>query len=133
MTYVGKEASQCDPIEDEFATVIVVNGSTGNPCGHGLLHWGGLYWHVAGVRKCPHVMDEKGWRQYRDENGKYVKERLRVKLTQPHKANEKLCWLIAKPWVWGVLPHNCFNFVEEVVQAGGGDYSLLTNCHLMER
>lgn len=44
----------------------------------------------------------------------------------------KLEELLAAKWTWGVLPHNCASFVEEVVQAGGSDAGLYSNCPALE-
>ena len=45
----------------------------------------------------------------------------------------KLEQLAAAKWFWGVLPHNCASFVEEVVRAGGSSAGLYFNCPARER
>jgi hypothetical protein len=40
-------------------------------------------------------------------------------LKTPNAAYARLMNLLSKPWFWGILPHNCLVFVEEILQAGG--------------
>lgn len=45
---------------------------------------------------------------------------------------EKLHELIQKPWLWGVVVHNCTSFAEEVVRAGGSKAVQYFNCPIAE-
>ena len=55
-----------------------------------------------------------------------------VSIQNPDASNRKLEELLAKQWTWFVLPNNCANFVEEVLQAGGTSAGLYSNCPTLE-
>ena len=137
MAYEGDLAVECPSHAHDFSNtwVIVVSGAAINPCGHMVLNVGaiaGTYVHVAGVRGFPRFMSEMGYRRYLTENGKKELRRARVPISKPDAAMVKLEWLLSQKWTWGVLPHNCAAFVEDVVRAGGSNAGLYLNCPTIE-
>lgn len=133
MAYEGDLMNYCPAELYNFAdtSAVVVSGAMLNPCGHMILNVGGrtgYYMHVAGARDYPRYMNEQGYRRYLEENGKHEIRRTPVKITNVNAAMLKLEELLAAKWNWGVLPHNCASFVEEVVQAGGSTAGLWLNC-----
>ncbi|MGD9213815.1 MAG: hypothetical protein PVJ84_03330 [Desulfobacteraceae bacterium] len=111
--------------------VITVNGNSLNPCGHMLLNIGGygrIYTHIADVRGYPYFMNQKGYERYQLENNKIELSRVRVNIPNPQKAKLKLNQLKYQRWTWMVLPNNCVHYVEEILQAGGCDFNLKSNC-----
>jgi len=137
MAYEGDLAVECPSHAHDFSNtwVIVVSGAAINPCGHMILNVGGIggtYVHVAGVRGFPRFMSEMGYRRYLTENGKKELRRARVPISKPDAAMVKLEWLLSQKWTWGVLPHNCAAFVEDVVRAGGSNAGLYLNCPTIE-
>jgi len=90
------------------------------------------YFHVAELRGYPRYMDEVGYQRYLQENGKKELSRRRVYVPNPAGAANKLAELLSKEWIWFVLPNNCANFVEEVLQAGGVRAGLYSNCPTAE-
>ena len=116
--------------------VVVVSGSSWNPCGHTILNVGGVnghYLHIAGDGYArPYYMDAKGYQRYLSENKKKELSRQYVKVPKPLKAQQRLDELAAKPWLWMVLPNNCASFVEKILQAGGAEGGLYSNCPAME-
>ncbi len=129
--YVGDILRYCDPGLVDFSRTqaVVVSGMT--PCGHMILNTGGLrgwYFHVARWRCYPRYMGFAGFLRYLRENKKSVLIRRRVTVPNPSAAALKLEELTAEQWTWGVLPHNCVSFVEEILQAGGADFGLISNC-----
>jgi hypothetical protein len=122
MAYQGDEIDYCTAFRFDLAHAVVVSGAKWNPCGHMLLNtggYGGWYFHVAEVRGLPKFMNEAGYQRYLKENGKREIRRVFVPLKNPDAANAKLEEPLAKKWTWFLLPNNCGNFVEEVLQAGG--------------
>ncbi|HEY5744829.1 MAG TPA: hypothetical protein VIU12_02025 [Chryseolinea sp.] len=120
--------------EETYA--VVVSGSGPNFCGHLILSTGGKggdYFHVAGVHTVPRMMSQKGYDRYLRENGKKELRRFKVTISNSVAAMLKVEELLAAKWTWGVLPHNCASFVEEVVQAGGSTAGLYSNCPALER
>ena len=81
----------------------------------------------------PFYMNEPGYVRYFRENGKREMYRQNVPLPDPHGAQRKIDSLASKPWLWGVLPHNCASFVEEIIAAGGGNVGLYSNCPALEK
>ncbi len=137
MTYEGVPLNQCPATPFNFSNTyaVVVSGAGPNFCGHLILNVGGMggkYFHVAGVRTFPMQMTEDGYRRYLKENGKKELKRFKVTITNPQAAMLKLEQLTSAKWTWGVLPHNCASFVEEVVKAGGSPAGLYTNCPALE-
>lgn len=129
--YDGDILTYCDPGLVDFSRVqaIVVSGVT--TCGHMLINTGGLhgwYFHVARFRSYPRFMGYLGFLRYLKENKKRVLVRRSVSVTDPSAAALKLEELTAAKWTWGILPHNCVSFVEEILQAGGADFGLISNC-----
>jgi hypothetical protein len=125
------------PVSFNFAQTyaVVVSGASWNPCGHLILNVGGVggwYFHVAGIRTVPRYMNEQNYRRYLKENGKSELRRSKVVITSGNASMTRLEELLAATWTWGVLPHNCASFVEEVVQAGGSMAGLYSNCPARE-
>ncbi len=142
MPYEGEILDNC-PLFIDFnhVHVVVVSGASWNPCGHMLICTGtnrgnSLYFHVAGqgvyelygIYTYPKFMYEDGYKQYLRENGKHELTRTNVKVINPHKAHQELINLMGQKWFWMVLPHNCAAFVEKIIEAGGGNLSVMLNC-----
>lgn len=134
--YLGECAFK-DRVESFFISflsptfVITVSGSSFNPCGHLILNlggYGGTYTHIAEVNGYPHFMNQNGYDRYLRENGKIELKRVRVNVPYPMKAKIKLEQLKYERWVWMVLPNNCAHYVEEILQAGGCNFELKSNC-----
>jgi hypothetical protein len=133
MAYEGDEMLSCPPVSFNFAQTwaVVVSGAAWNPCGHLILNVGGVggwYFHVAGVHTVPRYMNEANYQRYLKENGKKVLRVFKVAITDGNAAMRKLEQLCSEKWTWGILPHNCASFVEDVVQAGGSNAGLYSNC-----
>lgn len=73
-------------------------------------------------------MTEKQYQRYIKENNKTELHRKRIFVSNPTAATNKLNHLLKNKWTWGIIPNNCLNFVEEVVQAGRSNFRMLTNC-----
>lgn len=134
MAYEGDRVTYCPVNRYDFANTyaVVVSGSGPNFCGHQILNLGGLYFHVAGVHTEPRMMTEAGYRRYLRENHKRELRRYRVIVKDQDAAMLRLEQLLSQRWFWGVLPHNCAAFVEEVVHAGGSNAGLYFNCPALE-
>jgi hypothetical protein len=130
--YEGEEMHKCmlTPFDFRNTQVVVVSGDGINYylCGHMILRAGSFYFHVAGGYRWPRYMTEIGYRRYLKETGKTELRRTVVKVPNPMGAHRKLEELLADNWFWGVLPHNCANFCEQVLQAGGSKAGLYSNC-----
>lgn len=129
--YAGDVMLHCivRPADFRHACVVVVSGDGVNFCGHALLHTGGgWYFHTAGGNTVPRFMTEGDYRRYLREAGKYEIRRWPLTLPDPHGAHRKMEELLARQWLWLVLPQNCVSFVEEIVRAGGSKAGLYFNC-----
>jgi len=138
VAYEGDPLLMCPAIAFDLANTyaVVVSGDGPNFCGHLILNAGGpggMYFHVAGVHTVPRQMTESGYHVYLRDNKKKELKRFKVGLTSPNSAMLKLEQLLAVPWAWGVLPHNCASFVEEIVRAGGSGAGLYSNCPALEQ
>lgn len=121
------------PSDFKHCCAVVVTGTPANFCGHALLHTGGgLYFHIAGFNNKPKIMTQNGYLRYLKENGKREIRRWVVSIPDPAGAHRKLDELLAKRWLWLMLPQNCASFVEEVVRAGGSKAGQYFNCPSME-
>ena len=89
---------------------------------------GGFYFHVAEFHGFPRYMNEAGYRRYLKEEMKREISRTRVLLKNPQGAQRKLEELLAKKWTWFLVPQNCAAFAEDVLQAGGTNAGLFSNC-----
>jgi hypothetical protein len=135
VAYDGDYSNSCQVFDFNRAYAVVVSGASWNPCGHMLLNTGGVggwYFHVAEIRGRPKFMGEAGYQRYLAENGKTEKFRNFVKIPNPGGCNRKLKGLLLKQWTWFMLPNNCAHFVEEVLQAGGTNAGLYSNCPTRE-
>jgi hypothetical protein len=134
--YNGDILTHCNPslVNFERTNIVVVSGSAPNPCGHMLINtggWQGWYFHVAQFYHYPRYMGWKGYQRYLKENDKKEVHTKKITIPDSQGAIAKLEDLMSKKWLWGILPHNCADFVEDIVQAGGADFGLLTNCPYM--
>ena len=136
MVYDGDHINFCENFNFNCAYAVVVSGAMLNPCGHLLLNTGGVggwYFHVADLRGRPKFMDEKGYNLYLKENKKKELSRTFVRIPDPAASNRKLEQLLQEQWTWFILPNNCASFVEDVLQAGGTDAGLYSNCPSREK
>ena len=133
--YHGEPMYQCNilPFDFTITKIIIVSGASWNPCGHMIINTAhGWYFHVVEVRGRPYYMREEGYQRFLKENGKHEISRKQIVVPKPIQAHIKLEELLSKPWNWYVLPHNCANFVETVLQAGGANVGIYTNCPTLE-
>lgn len=134
MAYDGEEMNSCGTFDIDCSkvAVVAVSGSGPNVCGHLLLgtNCGGnnIYFHVAVVHGKPKYMPASGYQRYLKENSKSEIRRRLLSLPNPSGALVYLEGLMSDTWTWGALPNNCVAFVEEVIHAGGGDWSSYSNC-----
>jgi hypothetical protein len=134
MAYDGETMNACGAFDIDCSrvAVVAVSGSGPNVCGHLLLatNSGGnnIYFHVAVVRGNPKYMTETGYQRYLKDNGKSEIRRRHLSLPNPNAATTYLEGLMSDTWTWGGIPNNCVAFVEEVIHAGGGDWSSYSNC-----
>ncbi|MCC6852954.1 MAG: hypothetical protein IT502_11660 [Rubrivivax sp.] len=142
MPYEGEVLNACGVVNAGLANVnvVAVSGDGPNLCGHLLLftpNGGGYYFHVTGdpersglgrMRGYPRYMTEAGYRRYLRETGKRELRRRPLNLPKPDAAYLYLEGLLAEKWTWAVLPNNCVAFVEEIIEAGGGDWGSYSNC-----
>ena len=139
MAYEGDEMIACPqtPYSFQETYAVVVSGDGPNVCGHLMLRVGldgnETYLHVAGVYKRPRQMDAAGYQLYLKETGKHEIRRFRVSITKPDEAMRKLEILLSVRWLWGLLPNNCADFVENIVAAGGSTAGLYFNCPSLEQ
>jgi hypothetical protein len=143
MTYEGEILEAC-PGDIDFTntSAVVVSGAPWNPCGHMLFCCGtnsddSWYFHVAGqgVREVfgfwayPKFMrGDANYNRYLNENGKYEIRRLDATISDSSGAYIKLIHFMSYKWFWKVLPHNCAAFAKRIIEAGGGDVTVLLNC-----
>ena len=135
MAYEGDPMNESRAFSFTSTNAVVVSGVAVNPCGHLILNLGGSpgdYFHVSELYGYPRYMNEDGYQRYLKENGKKELRRWTVTITKPDEANAKLDQLMSEKWFWGLLPHNCAAFVEDVVQAGGSSAGLYFNCPTAE-
>jgi len=131
MAYEGDDLNACGVLNIDLSkiAVVAVTGSGPNICGHLILGTGGdLYFHVAGWNTYPKYMTASNLTRYLKENGKTEIRRRHMTLPDPNGALSYLEGLLSKTWQWGILPHNCVAFVEDVIAAGGGSWSSASNC-----
>ncbi len=134
MAYDGEFLNQCSLLGLDFSVVraIGVSGDGPNFCGHMLLAVGTAgnetYFHVAGVYSRPKYMTAAGYQRYLKESEKQELRSVSNTLPKPAGARDYLCQLMAKEWLWGVIPNNCVAFLEDIVQAGGAEWSSFSNC-----
>ena len=133
MSYVGEIMNTCGAVDLDLskAYVVAVSGDGPNVCGHLLLYvnsGGGYYFHVAEIHGQPRYMDAAGYRRYLSESGKSEVRRVFVPISNPDAALRYLQGLMAGNWTWLMIPNNCVAFCEEVIKAGGGEWSSWSNC-----
>ena len=81
-----------------------------------------------GIHGFPRYMNEQGFQRYLKENHKSVLHRLTAPIPSPDAARTHLERRMSERWTWAVLPNNCVSFVEEVINAGGGEWASASNC-----
>ena len=134
MPYEGDDLNACGVLNIDCSkiAVVAVSGSGPNFCGHLILGTGSggtdLYFHVAGINTYPKYMSATNFVRYLRENGKTEIRRRLLSLPNPNGAITFLEGALSRTWLWGVLPHNCVAFVEDVIHAGGGTWSSYSNC-----
>lgn len=134
MAYEGDDLNACGvlSINCSNVAVVAVSGSGPNVCGHLILGTGttggDLYFHVAGINTYPKYMTSANFTRYLSDNKKSEIRRRHLSLPNPDGAVAYLEGVMSRTWLWGVLPHNCVAFVEDVIQAGGGTWSSYSNC-----
>lgn len=134
MAYLGEHLYSCRSVPFDWtrANLVVVSGTGPNYCGHAIVNAGSYYFHIDGPYDYPWYLTELGYGRYLQENAKRELRRVRVQLTSPLAAQEKLEELSARKWLWRVLPHNCASYVEEIFKAGGSKVSSLANCPVLK-
>jgi hypothetical protein len=130
----GNRVILCSPCPYDLTTVelVVVTGANWNPCGHALLYAGGMYFHIGELTGYPMRMNPREYLTYLRLEKKSEVRRNPVRIFNPAAARAKLEELLSKRWFWGVLPHNCVAFVEEILRAGGNQGHSNTNCPILE-
>jgi hypothetical protein len=134
MAYAGEVLNQCGLISVDLSsvTLVAVSGDGPNVCGHLLLQAGngagGIYFHVAEFHGPPRYMTADGYQRYLREAGKMELRRVALSLPNPQGAMMFLEKIMSEDWLWLALPNNCVTFVEEVIKAGGGKWSSMSNC-----
>ena len=87
---------------------------------------------MAGLNDYPRYMSETDYRQYLDEGGKNELNRVSIEIPDPTSALLHLEGTMTRSkWSWWLLPNNCVSFVEEVLKAGGSNWSSVTNCPVL--
>jgi len=134
--YIGEVMNACGVINIDFSdtTIVAVSGDGPNICGHLLLKTGsrgGYYFHVIELHGYPRYMSDSGYRRFLDESGKSELNRVDIAIPDQNGALTQLENLMSNKWTWMVLPNNCVSFVEEVLDAGGSDWSSITNCPVL--
>ena len=87
--------------------------------------------HVTDLYGYPHYMNAAQYQKYLRANHKREFLRRRLTLPDPRGAELYLEAILSEDWTWGVLPHNCDSFCEEVIHAGGATWSSYSNCPVM--
>lgn len=134
MAYVGEVmlAGGTIPLDLSWVDIVEVTGDGPNVCGHVLLHiHSGYYFHVPGLpawRDFPRYMSAPGYRRYLRSHRKSEVRRRSMALPRPGDAAAYLERAMARRWNWLLIPNNCVTFVEEIIAAGGGTWSSVTNC-----
>ncbi len=136
MSYEGEALNQCNTalFQRKTFALVVVSGARMNPCGHMLLNFGGrggYYAHVSEVLGHPKYMDATGYARYLKENKKTELYREGLRIPKELDAIKKIEELLSKSWLWGGLVHNCADFIDQVVEAGGGSVFFPLNCPVL--
>ena len=134
MAYEGELLDQCSIMTLDYsrAMMVAVSGDGPNVCGHMIVGFSGksgfTYFHVAQVYGRPRYMSEDGFKRYLSETGKQQLGVSFINLPDAEGAQSYLCKLMGKKWAWGVIPNNCVAFIEEILAAGGAQWSSVSNC-----
>jgi hypothetical protein len=133
MSYVGIHLDSCQAVPFNWADtwLVVVSGDGPNVCGHALLRAGVFYFHIAGPLNRPYFMTEQKYHQYSLEGRKRELFRRKIILPYPAGAQRKLEDLSINRWLWLGIPNNCVSYVEEILEAGGADDSIVSNCPVL--
>lgn len=119
--FSGYHADQCINYNQFAPTfeVVVVSGSGPNICGHALLCINRQYYfHTDAFHAPPKVMNSIGYKEYLRTNNKLEFGRINVKVSNPKAIFAKLSQLSIENWSWLGLWHNCYSFVEAVLEPG---------------
>jgi hypothetical protein len=105
-------------------TVFVVTGST--PWGHVLLYSGSSGWfHIThpGLTYPRHIPKYDDFNKYLKENDKYVLGYLKiVDATNLAQMARAIRTSLKTSWFYGGFVHNCVNYAEAMLQAGGSKF-----------
>jgi RHS repeat-associated protein len=115
--------------------VVVVSGARANPFGHAILNIGGpggWYFDVHDIYNNPTAHTEAGYQAYLREENKVELQRIPVDVPRPWDASDRLHQLLGQKWLWLMIPHNCMNFCETVIHAGGSKFGSYTNLPTLE-
>jgi hypothetical protein len=128
--YLGENMSSCPSrmLQWSSTSAIILNGSPLNICGHQALRVGAYYFQILRVHGFPTYMNEKGYRLRLAQTGQREVRRDQIFIRDPERAQAKLTELMAKRWLWGILAHNCANFVAQIIEAGGAPRHLYSQC-----
>jgi hypothetical protein len=134
MAYHGdilKNLTDKKPFDFRFTNpgITFVQGGNLNPFGHALWRFGDDlgYIHVDEPLDYPKVIPAARFHEYLSDNGKFVLRTVDLKLPFANQSLLKIEELRVKQWIWGAIPHNCVTFCEQVAEAGGCDWSSITN------
>lgn len=114
------------------AEIVVVTGDT--PCGHALLCLNRQHYiHIGVLFGKPRYLNTETYCKYLAEHEKTEAYRRQVHLTKVQGLKSHLSRIIESNWLWGVIPNNCYAFVEGALDAGGalGNYHKTHNCPQM--
>lgn len=99
--------------------VVIVTGSGLNICGHALLCVNRFFYlHTVHIMAPPRFMNQSGYELYLRSNKKKELGRIQISVSEPKKVLEKLNLVTSEKWLWLAIWHNCYSFVEYVVEPG---------------
>jgi hypothetical protein len=129
MAYHGEILRKPFEFRFENPGVTFVQGGNLNPFGHALFRLGRNigYVHVDEPLGYPKAIPASEFSRYLHENGKFILREYDLKIPFRQNALKKLEELWPKKWIWLAIPHNCVNFCEVIAEAGGCDWSSITN------
>lgn len=81
------------------------------------------YIHINGMHHYPEHMTEDEFHNYMMRWGKVVDGTQDIRIPDMQKSQQKLKEFCSKRWFNPLVTHNCFNFAQDVVKAGGGNIS----------
>ncbi len=125
--YEGEAVTSCADrsiYDCSDAYAVVVSGASSNPFGHMILNFGGPgghYFHKCQLHGYALLMTQAGFSRYcvEEDPPKVVLTRMRVSVPDPDAALRKMESILQDKEFWLVVPHNCVDFCERILQAGG--------------